>query len=117
MTKPATPKAPIQLCSARRRWTEDEARTALDAFGRSGLSMRAFARGAGINAQRLERWRRKMATPVSSSPKVAFVEVRSREAARIEVVLHSGRVLRCAEEISDVTLRRLIGVLEEEPRC
>ncbi len=54
----------------------------------------------------------------SDSPKpVAFVEVRQREGDRVEVVLRSGRVLRCAEEISVATLRRLVSVLEDEPAC
>lgn len=116
------PKPLAPISSPRRRWTEDDARAALDAFARSGLSLRAFAETSGINVQRLVRWRRKVA-PVRSlarppKPKpVAFVEVRQREADRVEVVLRSGRVLRCAEEICDATLRRLVGVLEEEPGC
>jgi hypothetical protein len=52
----------------------------------------------------------------SSRPKaVAFVEVRQREAERVEIVLRSDRVLRCAEEISEATLRRFVGALEGEP--
>jgi len=47
------PLAPVAF---RRRWTEEDARAALDAFARSGLSMRAFAKAAGINVQRLARW-------------------------------------------------------------
>jgi transposase-like protein len=116
---PKLPPAPV--LSPRRRWTEEDARDALDALGRSGLSMGAFAKAAGINVQRLARWRRKWGarSPVRPSrpAKVAFVEVRPREAERVEVVLRSGRVLRCAEGISDATLRRLVGVLEEETRC
>ena len=116
----AMPK-PLALVSLRRRWTEDNAREALDELARSGLSLRAFAAAAGINVQRLVRWRRKMA-PASpagpSKPKgVTFVEVRQREAERIEVVLRSGRILRCGEEISEATLRRLVGILEEESEC
>jgi hypothetical protein len=83
--------------------------------------MRAFAKAAGINVQRIARWRRKWEAPSpaqSSRPKaVAFVEVRQREAERVEIVLRSGRVLRCAEEISEATLRRLVGALEGEPEC
>ena len=111
------PKPTALLCSPRRRWTEDDARDALDAFARSGLSMRAFADAAGINVQRLVRWRRKWAGPSPVGGSVPFVEVRQREAERVEVVLRSGRVLRCAEEISEATLRRLVGVLEEDPEC
>ena len=83
--------------------------------------MRAFAQTAGIDAQRLVRWRRKWAAASPARPSrpkaVAFVEVQQRQAERVEIVLQSGRVLRCAEEISDATLRRLIGVLEEKPEC
>ena len=115
-------RKPLALvASPRLRWTEEDARAALDAFARSGLSMRAFAETAGINVQRLVRWRRKEsgASPARRrTPKrLAFVEVRQREAERVEVVLRSGRVLRFAEEISEVALRRLVGVLEEESGC
>jgi transposase-like protein len=112
VTEIAMPKPSALLCSPRRRWTEDDARDALDAFARSGLSMRAFAEAAGINVQRLARWRRKWVKRSQvrrAKPKmVPFVEVRQREAERVEVVLRSGRVLRCAEEISDGVLRRLV---------
>lgn len=115
------PKPVAPVVSRRRRWTEDDARDALDALARSGLSVRAFAEAAGIDVQRLARWRRKWAAPAPprpSKPKaVAFVEVRQREADRVEVVLRSGRVLRCAEEISVATLRRLVSALEDEPAC
>jgi hypothetical protein len=115
------PKPLAPIVSRRRRWTEDDARKALDAFDRSGLSMHAFAETAEIDVQRLVRWRRKLAAPPSArrstSKAVAFVEVRQREAERVEVVLRSGRVLRCGEEISVTTLRRLVSVLEDEPAC
>lgn len=117
----AMPKPLAPTVFRRRRWTEDDARKALDAFDRSGLSMRAFAETAGIDVQRLVRWSRKLAATPSSrraTPKaVTFVEVRQREAERVEVVLRSGRVLRCAGEISVATLRRLVSVLEDAPAC
>src|SRR5688572_24842604 len=114
MPKPTTPSF-----TTRRRWTEEDARAALDAFASSGLSMRAFAAESGIKFERLARWRRKTKPSSSGRKRVAFVEVRARDAARerIEVVLRSGRVLRCAEEIAASSLRRLVGVLEESPTC
>jgi transposase-like protein len=116
MPKPTTP-----LYAARRRWTEEDARAALAAFAQSGLSMRAFTTSKGIKFERLARWRRKtMSTSGSAATKrVSFVEVRPREIERerVEVVLRSGRVLRCAEEIASTPLRRLVSILEEEPTC
>jgi transposase-like protein len=116
MPKPTTP-----LYAARRRWTEEDARAALAAFARSGLSMRAFATNRGIKFERLARWRRKTqpTSGASATKTISFVEVRQHETAggRVEVVLRSGRVLRCAEEIASTALRRLVGILEEEPTC
>lgn len=106
--------------SPRRRWTEEEARQAFEAFEESGLSVSAFAKTVGINPQRLSRWRRtwEACSPTRASrAAVDFVEVRARAPERVEVVLRSGRMLRCAEEIADATLRRLVGVLEEEAEC
>jgi transposase-like protein len=123
MPKPTTP------LSKRRRWSEREARTALDSLAQSGLSMRAFALREGINHQRLFRWRSRLEARTgarSTAAPISFIEVRqeaprteARRAslAQIEVVLVSGRVLRCAEEIAPGVLRRIVGVLEQDPRC
>ena|SRR5215207_3831624 len=111
---------PSDRHSTRRRWSEAEARDALDALARSGLSLRAFALREGLKHERLFRWRRRFQrTTNGRSPKkpVAFVEVRHGHPERIEVVLRSGRVLRCAEEIAVGTLRRLVDVLEQDPAC
>jgi hypothetical protein len=63
-----------------------------------------------------------MSTSTSGSAaakRVSFIEVRPRETERerVEVVLRSGRVLRCAEEIASTALRQLMSVLEQEPTC
>ena len=121
MPKPlAPPKPTTPSFATRRRWTEEDARSALAAFAESGLSLRAFATKAGIKFERLARWRRQTKSGSPARRKtVSFVEVRPRdtERQRIEVVLRSGRVLRCAEEIAASTLQRLVGVLETEPTC
>lgn len=86
----------------------------MSVFDRSGLSVHAFARQRGIDPQRLYWWRRRLAES-DSRPGAAltFVEVKSDAgAARIEVVLRSGRVLRLAEPFDADAVRRLIEVLE-----
>lgn len=115
MPKPSKPRS-----SPRRRWSAADARDALDALARSGLSATAFAAREGFNHQRLLWWRRRLeekTSGASSRKPVAFVEVRHREPERIEVVLRSGRILRCAEEIDASALRRLVGVLEQDLAC
>lgn len=102
---------------ASQRWTESEARTALEALTASGLPLPAFAEREGLEAQRLYAWRRKLAcvaaaTPAAATP--AFVEIRGvvgRE--RVDVVLPSGIVLRVSESIEPTALRRLADALEE----
>lgn len=107
----------------RRRWTADDARTALAALAESGLSASAFAACEGIDVQRLRRWRRSLAAaaaPARTSaprPAPAFVEVVARPSGAVEVVLLSGRVLRVAESVDARALGRIAAVLEELPRC
>jgi transposase-like protein len=112
---------PLPMPSYRksRRWTESEARAALAALRASQLSIRAFALREGLDVQRLYVWRRKLGASVAASPMSPppFVELLPSVPDRIEVVLRSGRVVRCAAEIELSTLRRLLGVLEEEPAC
>jgi hypothetical protein len=45
-----------------RRWTAEDAGQALLAWEDSGLELTAFATGAGLDPQRLTRWRRRLAT-------------------------------------------------------
>ena len=120
---------PADHVPKRRRWTERQARGALDELARSGLSMREFALREGIKLQRLVRWRSRLKGEAGTRPApVTFVEVRRRKperaedwrespARQIEVVLFSGRVLRCAEEIDTTVLRRIVGVLEQDRLC
>src|ERR1700679_111523 len=85
-----------------RRWTAEEAGQALIAWEDSGLELTAFATGAGLDPQRLTRWRRRLATTGSPTfeevlPCVALATVESdalRGVAgeRFEVVLPSGGV-------------------------
>lgn len=100
----------------RKRWTEEDARAALDAQARSGLTLRAFARREGLDPQRLRRWERQLggATRSAAPPKATFVELAPRAAAVVvEVVLRSGVVLRVSDAVDPVALRRLVSALDE----
>lgn len=90
----------------RRRWTAAEAREALSALERSGLSLAAFAAREGLDDQRLRLWRKRIAV------KPAFVELAVREPERVEIGLRSGRTLRVATTIDRATLATLVEVLE-----
>src|ERR1700679_2108092 len=90
-----------------RRWTVEEASQALVAWEDSGLELTALAIGAGLDPQRLTRWRRRLAatglpTFEEVLPGVALATV-ERDALcgvgreRFEVVLPSGRVVRVPE--------------------
>jgi hypothetical protein len=85
----------------------------------SGLSPDAFARREGLRVQRLRRWRDRLGGGSVATPTTAaFVEV-GRHAAteRVEIVLRSGRVLRVADSIDAVMLRRIVDVLEHDASC
>ena len=46
-----------------RQWTEQEARDALDKLARSGESVASFARRAGVSAQRIAYWKKRLSPP------------------------------------------------------
>jgi transposase-like protein len=103
-----------------RRWRVADARAVLDAQVASGLSVCQFARQQGLDPQRLHRWRHQLnGRGVAGT---TFVELgHSALAAQptqpIEVVLCSGRVLRVAESVDVIALKRLARALEERETC
>jgi len=99
-------------------WSEAEARDVLAALEASGLSVRAFGRREGIGVPRLYFWRQRIkATGADAAARSAFVELRRSVTERVEVVLRSGRVLRVAESIDGVSLRRLVTALDPDVPC
>lgn len=97
--------------SKSRRWTEKEARGALEALSRSGLSVAEFAEREDLDVQRLYSWRRRL----SSAPTVApqFIELKGIASdARFEIELRSGHVVRVPATFDSDALRRLIAALE-----
>lgn len=117
---PAMPKSlPMPSYRTSLRWTEEEARAALAALAASRLTIRAFASREGLDVQRLYVWRRKLETSAETTKTSPppFVEIRPGRPDRVEVVVRTGRVLRCAAEISSNALVRLIEVLEHDSGC
>lgn len=109
-----------------RRWTTEVALEALDAFERSGLSLREFADREGVSAVRLGRWRRRPSAELGGAP--AFIEVApgfqrlggsaadpGDPGGMFEVVLDSGRLVRVPMGFDEGALRRLVAVLDEVP--
>lgn len=111
----------------RRRWKAEDAKQALAALERSGLSLPAFAAREGLEPMRLWRWRRQL----GAQEVTAFEEIVRREAApplagegtvavereRFEIVLRSGRVLRVPASFDTSVLRLLLAIAEEEQPC
>ena len=101
----------------RRRWTAQDARSALAALERSGKAVAVFAAEHGIDPQRLYAWRRRLggAEPttfqeliVRPSPRISLTE----SAAAFELALPSGVVVRVPASFDASALDRLLGVLE-----
>jgi transposase-like protein len=98
------------------RWTPAQAEAVLSALDNSGLSLRTFAQREGVDEQRLYFWRRRLGRTGRTGPAPTFVEVAPapRSLGHVEIVLRSGRVLRAAEAIDSLVLRRLVDALEDE---
>ena len=112
---------PREEQSDRRRWTEADARVALDALARSGLSVRKFAIREGLNEKKLFWWRRilqkavLLAPPAPPTPK--FVEIQHVPATQLEVVLLGGRLLRFPATLDVGVLQRVATALENDSKC
>jgi Transposase len=91
-----------------RQWTEEEARTALEEFSRSGASLSEFARSKGISVHRLVYWRKRL----GPARPPAFVAVTlPREAASknppLEILV-GGVIIRVPD---DVDAERVAGIV------
>lgn len=115
----------VRRLAAQRYWREEQARVAVDAWVRSGMSLAAFARCHGIVRQRLERWARRLgAAPVG---KVRFHRVRLIEDERgveahvaggsIEIEWGPGRRVRVSPGFAAEDLGRVLDALEGRQGC
>lgn len=96
------------------QWTEVEARAALTAWKKSGLSIEKFARDRGLVPQRLYWWKKKLEER-SSSTAIELLPVRVAEAKRGEpvlVLLRSGHMVKVSRGFDEEALARVVAVLE-----
>lgn len=124
-------------------WTEAVAREMLEALERSDLSLSEFARQQGLSRRRLLFWRARLsrmapvgALAVGPSPRgrtsepegLPFLPVKllppapatpdpEARADHIELVVSPRRRLRVPPDFDEVTLRRLLQVLDSEVPC
>lgn len=107
----------LELIVRQRRWTTQDAKTVLAAAERSDLSLRAFAVEHGMDVQRLYRWKKELQSEMPAVERVHFEELVVRRsdmehAARIELILPSGYVVRIGAGFDESALQRVIAVLE-----
>ena len=97
-------------------WTDDEARAALAAVHRSGLSLSAFARRHGLCESQLYWWRARLRShPNAESGIRPFVDVRTQAQPDCEssgvVVVVSGATIRVAPGFDPQTLAQVVAAL------
>ncbi len=102
-------------------------RRLIQQWRRSGLSVRAFCDQHALHESSFYFWRRTLAQRQAEG--LTFVPVQvvapALEAgasagpagAALEVVLHTGRVVRVKPGFDAPTLQRLLALLEEDPPC
>ena len=96
------------------KWTEVEARAALRAQARSGLSMAAFAERRGIVAQRLYWWRKKLGDELDEDVELLPVKVdEPRRGEPVLVMLRSGHMLKVGRGFDEQAFTRVVAVLEQ----
>lgn len=117
VTAPYTPRK----SSRRDPWTEQEAREALAAASRSGLSLAAFARRHGLSDRQLYWWHMRLRThrdvdvgPLSFVPVVPAPLPASEASTGIEVAV-AGTVIRVLPGFCEHTLARTVAVLRGLP--
>jgi transposase-like protein len=101
----------------RQRWTPEKASAVLAELAASGLSVQKFAARAGLDPERLYRWRRQLGATAPAPAAAAFVEVRPSLRSRVEIVLRSGHVLFVPETIDAGALHQLVEMLERTGEC
>ena len=117
--------APVSRALRHPRWSEADARLVLDALASSRLPLAQFAREHAIDPQRLYAWRRRIApTPPrrQRAPEpIAFVRlddaIATPTAARYEIVLPTGELLRVEGNVHPPSLAALLAVLRAGRTC
>lgn len=101
---------------ARTTWSEVEARGALSAWRKSGLSIEAFARERGLVPQRLYWWRRKLEPPKAETKALAMLPVKMtgefRRGEPVTVLLRTGHMLKVGRGFDEEAFARVVALLE-----
>jgi transposase-like protein len=104
-----------------RRWSEEEARAALAELAQTAESAVGFARRKGISTQRLQYWKKRLASSSSSgSAPPAFVAVTmpAVAACRPEMEIRVGEITVVVREGCDVEqVARLVDALSRRTRA
>ena len=102
------------------RWSEHEARSALAAWRKSGLSIEKFAQERGLVAQRLYWWRKRLEGPAGAAAKAAppmtllpvqVAASRSR-GEPVAVFLRTGHILKVGRGFDEEAFARVVALLE-----
>jgi hypothetical protein len=105
----------------RGRWGEEEGRVVVDAWRRSGKSLRRFATEHGITPWRISRWAGRLKAWPGGRTRfypVRLLPTNGREPSEaLEVVLVDGRRVRVPAGFAAEDLARLLAVLKREGAC
>jgi hypothetical protein len=100
------------------QWSEHEARSVLQAWRSSGLSVERYALQHGLVPQRLRYWRQKLAeveVPEAPAAKDAgLLPVRVVDGQRgtpIQIILPNGHIVRVGRGFDEDTFARVLEVL------
>jgi hypothetical protein len=73
-----------------RRWSEADARKALDELAETAESAAGFARRKGVSTQRLQYWKKRLASSETSAPAFVAVTMPSVPVSRPEIEIRVG---------------------------
>lgn len=100
------------------QWSEHEARSVLQAWRASGLSIERFATERGIVPQRLRYWRQKLAEveateapPVKDAGLLPVRVVDGQRGTPIQIILPNGHIVRVGRGFDEDTFARVLEVL------
>ncbi len=102
------------------RWSEHEARSAISAWRKSGLSVEKFANERGLVPQRIYWWRKKLEGPGKAAAKpvssMALLPVQvSTTRARgepVAVFLRTGHIVKVGRDFDEEAFTRVVALLE-----
>jgi hypothetical protein len=86
-----------------RRWSEADARAALDELAKTKETAVGFARRKGVSTQRLQYWRKRVSvSPTAGAPAFVAVTIPTAPVRRPEVEIHVGDIRIVVPEACDV---------------